>query len=242
MWHHYQSRREELVESETWLRRTIEIDPNYARGYMALARTLFGQCVFGWSVDVRSSRAEICSLAERAVSLDERDPYCHYALFAGNLMSGRHQAALAAAQRAIDLNPNFALGHLALGWVRIYIGHFNQALEPLLQSLRLSPHDPIAFVFMSRLALAHYHLKNYEEALHFGERALASRRNYFVLVVVIASLAMLDRLDDARPLVDEIRSLEPPDMKGYWQAVHPYADPAHREHLYVGLRKAGLKI
>lgn len=37
-------------------------------------------------------------------------------------------------------------------------------------------------------------------------------------------------------------SLESPDTKGYWQAVHPYSDPAHREHLYAGLRKAGIEI
>jgi TolB-like protein len=242
MWHHYQSTREELVEAEKWLRRAIEIDSKYARGYMALARVLFGQCVFGWSADVESHRAKICSLAERAMTLDERDPYCHYALFAGSLLSSRHQAALAAAQRAIDLNPNFALGHLALGWVRIYIGHFNEALEPLLQALRLSPQDPLAFLFMHHIALAHYHLGNYEEALHFAERALAIRRNHLVLVVVIASLAMLDRLEEAKPLVDDISLLEPPDVKGYWQAVHPYADPVHREHMYAGLRKAGIKI
>ena len=242
MWHHYQSTREELIEAEKWLRRAIEIDPKYARGHMALARVLFGLCVFGWSTDVESHRTEICSLAERAVTLDERDPYCHYALFAGSLLSGRHQAALAAAQYAIDLNPNLAIGHLALGWVRIYIGHFDEALEPLLQALRLSPHDPIAFLFMRHIALAHYHLGNYDEALHFAERALTIRRNYLVLVVAIASLAMLDRLDEVKPLVDEIAVLEPPDVKAYWQAVHPYADPTHRQHLYTGLRKAGIEI
>jgi adenylate cyclase len=242
MWHHYQSTQEELVEAEKWLRRAIEIDPKYARGHMALARVLFGQCVFGWSADVDSNRTEIGSLAARAVTLDERDPYCYYALFAGNFLAGRHQAALAAAQRAIDLNPNFALGHLALGWVRIFIGHFNEALEPLLHTLRLSPHDPIAFLFMHLIALAHYHLGNYEEALHFGECALATRRNLLVLVVVIASLGMLDRLEEARPLVDEVSLLGPPDAKVYWIAVYPYADPAHREHLYEGLRKAGVEI
>jgi adenylate cyclase len=242
MWHHYQSTREELLEAEMWLRRAIEIDPKYARGHMALARVLFGQCVYGWCSDIESYRAEIASLAERAVTLDERDPYCQYALFAGNFMAGRHQAALAAAQRAIDLNPNFALGYLALGWVRIFIGHFNQALEPLLHTLRLSPNDPIAFLFIHHIALAHYHLGNYEEALHFGERALVTRRNHFVLVVVIASLGMLDRVDDVRPLVDEASLLGPPDAKAYWAAVYPYADPAHREHLYEGLRKAGVEI
>jgi TolB-like protein/class 3 adenylate cyclase/Flp pilus assembly protein TadD len=242
MWHHYQMTLEEFVEAERWLRRAIEIDPKYARGHMALARVLFGRCVLGGSADIDADRAEICALATQAVALDERDPYCHYALFACHLLAGRHQAALAAAQRAIDLNPNFALGHLALGWVRIYIGHFDEALEPLLRAIRLSPHDPIGFLFLNRIALAHYHLGNYEEALHFAERAAAGRRIHIVLVVMIACLAMLGRLDEARALAAEIALLEPPDTAAYWRAVHPYAEPAHRAQLYDGLRRAGLDV
>lgn len=242
MWHHYQFTRDDFAEAERWVRQAIEIDPRYARGYMALARVLFGKCIFSWTTDVDAERLEILRLAERAVALDARDPYCQYALFAGAILSRNHQAALAAAQRAIDLNPNFAPGHLALGWVRIYMGNFDAALDPLLRALRLSPQDPIGFLFTSRIALAHYHLGNYEEALHFANLALASRRLHLVLIVAIASLARLGRLDEASALVGELPEVAPQDPAGYWGSVHPYADPDDRQHLYEGLRKAGLAL
>jgi adenylate cyclase len=242
IWYHYQLTREDLLQAEQWFQRAIEIDPKYPRGYMGLARVLFGRCLFGWSNDTFADRAKICLLAERAVALDDRDPYCHYALFAGSLLSAQHQAALAAAQRAIDLNPNFALGHLALGWTRIYLGNFSEALEPLLRAIRLSPNDPLTFLFTSLIALAQYHLGNHEEALYFAERALTSRRNHMVLTVVIACLVVLNQLKEAKSLLAEALANAPADPKGYWQAAHPYADPAHRDQLFASLRKAGIEI
>lgn len=242
IWYHYQSTSGDSIDAEKWLRRAIEIDPRYARGHMALARVLFGRCIFGWSRDVQSDCAEIGKLAELAVTLDPRDPYCHYARFAANLLAGDLPNALAAAQRAIDLNPNFALGHLALGWVRIYLGHFDEALDPLLRAMRLSPNDPLVFIFLSSIALAHYHLGNYEEALHFAERALAVRRMLLVLVVAIASLGMLGRTQEAASLAGDMASVAPADAGGYWKAVHPYVNQAHREQLYEGLRRARMSI
>lgn len=242
MWHHYQTNDEDLRQAEMWMRRSIELDPKLARAHMALARILFGRLLFGWSDDMARDLATASTAAERAVALDDRDPYSHYALFATSLLNRRHQNALAEAQRSIDLNPNFALGHLALGWVRIYIGHFGEALDPLLRALRLSPNDPMAFLFVSQIALLHYHLGNYEEAIHYAERARRVRRIYIVLRTLLASLGQLGRTEEAKDILVEMKRNEPVDMARYWSMTTPYADPAHRELLIDGLRKAGMQI
>jgi adenylate cyclase len=242
IWHHYQFTREDWREAERWLCRAIELDPKLARAHMALARALLGRCLWGWSDNIKRDVAAMGAAAERAVALDSRDPYSHYALFASSLCSGRHQLALAEAQRAIDLNPNFALGHLALGWVRIYIGNFPQAMDPLMRALRLSPHDPIAFLFLSLIGLANYHMGNYEEAAHYAERALSVRRLRLVLLVLLASLGQLGRTEEAQAVLTELTQMEPADAGGYWQVVHPYAQPADRAHFMEGLRKAGFEF
>jgi TolB-like protein/class 3 adenylate cyclase len=242
MWYQYQLSREDFRKAGRWYRRSIELDPTFHRAHMGLARSLFGTCVFGWSENFERDRGTLCESAERAVSLDDRDPYSHYALFACHLLFGRLQLALAEAQRVIDLNPNFALGHLALGWVRIFMGRFREALDPLLWALRLSPNDPIAFLFTNRVALAHYHMGNYEEAVHFAESALSSRRIHFVLITELACLGQLGRTEEAGLLLDEITRIEPADTDRYWEFSFPYADPTHRAHLIEGLRKAGTTI
>jgi adenylate cyclase len=242
IWHHYQLTKEHIEEAIRWQRRAIGLDPDFGRAHMALARVLMSKCQFGYSEDIARDEAALTAAASRALTLDERDPYSNYAIFFSHLVTRRHEAALAAAQRAIDLNPNFSFGFLALGWVRLYLGHFDQALDPLLRAIRLNPSDPLAFVSLSRIALVHYHLGNYQEALHFAERGLAVRRVHMVLAVAVASLGMLERGEEATPLLAEMTALRPPDFAGYWRFIHPHANPAHKEQLMDGLRRAGMAI
>jgi adenylate cyclase len=164
-WHFHQFTAADNLQAEQWLRKAIEADPTFAQGWMGLSRVLNASIWFNWSHDVDRERREGMAAAQRAVDLDDRDPYGFYAMTLHRLLSREQYKALEAAQRAIDLTPNFASGHFALGWARIFVGHFEQAKDPLLRAMRLSPHDPILFSYLNALALAYYHLAQYDEAL-----------------------------------------------------------------------------
>jgi pentatricopeptide repeat protein len=196
----------------------------------------------GWSGDLERDAAAMRTAAERAMALDDGDPYSHYMMSLAEMVAHRHRQALDEAQRTIDLSPNFALGHFALGWVRIFVGHFAEALDPLLRCVRLSPNDPMMFNFMGMVALAHYHLGSYEEAVYYAERALRSRRVHIVLRTLLAALGQLGRMEEAARILEEMQRLEPAEAALYWQLTTPYADPAHRAHYAEGLRKAGMAI
>jgi len=241
VWHFNQFALEHNGQAEFWFRRSIELDPALAQAHAYLARTLDTRIWWGWSRDIEQDLSDATSAATRAVALDERDPYTHYALFLVSLLARRHQQALREAQRAIDLNPNFSLGYFALGWIRIYLGHSAEAIDPILRSVRLNPNDRQAHALVSNVALAHYHQGNYEEAVRYAERALQSRRLPFELRTLIASLGQLGRLDEAGVVLAELERIELAEAKRYWEITIPYADPAHREHLLEGLRKAGLR-
>lgn len=60
------------------------------------------------------------------------------------------------------------------------------------------------------------------------------------MVVLAASLGQMDSGEDARHLIVELADNPPADPERYWRIIAPYADPAHREHLFEGLKKAGL--
>jgi tetratricopeptide (TPR) repeat protein len=166
-------------------------------------------------------------------------PSCHVRLSIISLMTRRHERALRAAQRAIDLNPNLALGHFALGETRLFMGQFGEALDPLMRCLRLSPHHPLASTFVSLIALAHYHLGNYKEAEHHSERALQKRRTYFVLRTLAATLGHLGRTEEARPVLSEMERIKPTNER-QWALISPYADPAYEEQILDSLHLAGL--
>jgi tetratricopeptide (TPR) repeat protein len=184
--------------------------------------------------------SEIYAAAARSVSLDDRDPYCHYAFCWASLLRQMHTQALAEAQRSIDLNPNFALGFFSLGLVRVHIGHFTEALDSLLRSLRLNPNDPQAGSFLSFVALAHYHQENYEEAVHYGELAVRARRPYLALRALLASLGQLGRVEEAQPFLREFISRQPKNPQRRFEVTTPYLDLKYRDHLAEGLRREGV--
>lgn len=240
--HHIQDTPERFAEAIGWHRRAITLDPNFSRAYMMLARTIYARCFAGFSDDIATDCAELCAAAENAMVLDNRDPYAHYVMCLAHLAQQRAALAVAEAQRAIDLNPNMALAHMALGWARIFIGNFPEALDPLHTALRLSPHDPLAYLFFNRIALAHYQVGDYDEALRNGQHALGLRRAYFNLLVVLASLGQLGRDDGVRQLVAEAERTAPKDLPGYWRFFAAFSQREHHAHFMDGLRKSGLSI
>ena len=242
VWHFHQHTLDDNMLAETWLRRSIELDPRLSQAHTYLARTLNSRIWWGWSRDIERDQSHVGTAAARAVAFDDRDPYAHYALFLASMLARRQEQALAEAQRAIDLNPNFALGYFALGWVRIFLGHFAEAVDPMLRSLRLNPNDPQRHTFINHVALAYYHQGKYEEAVRYAERALSGRRLPFILRTLLACLGQLGRTTEASRVLAELQRIELVDAEQYWEIINPYADPAHRAHFIEGLRKGGMHL
>jgi adenylate cyclase len=240
IWHHQQFARDENLEAETWLRHALVLDPNLALAHMCLARVLDTRIWWGWSEEIDKDIVDAWAAGTKAVGLDDRDPYSHYAHFLACLLTLRHAEALAAAQRAIDLGPNFALGYFALGWIRVYMGRSAEALDPMLRSLRLNPNDRQSEAFLGTAALAQYHIGNFEEAADYCRRALRVRRHSFVLRTLLASLGQLGCTDEAAAVLRELNEGKPRFAGRHWQITMPYADPGSRAFYMEGLYKAGL--
>jgi len=74
--------------------------------------------------------------ALKAVYLDERNPYSHYAFAIVSIFSGELEQAIRAARKAIEISPSFALGHLGLGMALVFSGRASEAVAPLEHGLR----------------------------------------------------------------------------------------------------------
>ena len=137
--------------------------------------------------------------ASKAVYLDERNPYAHYALAIVSNYSNQLDQAIKAARKAIALSPSFALGHLGLGMALLFSGRALEATAPLEQGLRLSPYDPQNFVWLNILALARLFAGQPEGALDAAVRAKQVRPNWWTtLEVLTCCYAALSRWDEAR--------------------------------------------
>jgi adenylate cyclase len=174
------------------------------------------------------------------VAFDSENPQAQYVLAQISHWAGDVRAAIAHASRAIELNANFALGHFYLGIGLSLDGRHEEALEAIETGWRLSPRDPRASTWLANKARVFYHLGRYAEAI---ETALSARRiqpHAYGALVLVASYAQLGRDEEARIALADIHSLSGGSAKTTRWYLDRYSDPAAREHMAEGLRKAGL--
>jgi adenylate cyclase len=237
-WHFHQFRREPVRRARELFRGALKIDPHLPEAYLWLGRVTGALVAYGWSDDRAADLREGCEAALKAVQLDERNPYAHYAVVITSVFSGALERAIQAAETAIKLSPSFALGYLALGFARLNSGKAIEALDPYERGLRLNPHDPQSFSWLQGFALAQYFAGHREAALQAATRALNIRPAWTpTLETMAVCCAALDRIEEARSYVAQMRQLE--------KSPDPYAQmKAHRPEwaaeMQSMLRKAGL--
>src|SRR5208283_3220028 len=73
---------------------------------------------------------------------------------------------------------NLANAHASIGNAKIYIGRAEETEAHVLEALRLSPRDTLAFVWMGMAGLAKNRLGSWEQAVAWYRRAIEANRNY----------------------------------------------------------------
>jgi adenylate cyclase len=237
LWHRLT--KETTIEARDLLQRAIDLDPKFASAYafMALAHEL--DYLNRWSPSPPRSREQAEEAATRAVALDDRDPWAHWALSFVNLYMRRHDEAISEAERAIVLNPNFAEAHVSLGEALHYSGRSEEALAYFDRAMALNPHFPDVLFHFQALAL--FQLGKYEKAVGLLKRRLTRNpRTDVSRALLAASYGHLGRLDEARAEWREALRVNPDYSLEYRRKVLPYKNPADFERVVDGLRKAGL--
>jgi adenylate cyclase len=242
LWHFWHFRKEDNDEAQAYFRRALAIDPQYAQPTAILAISILNAAFLGWTEDSERNYGEASSLAERAISLDPRYAMGHFALGAVCMWTGRCDHAITEFQEAISLNPSYAAAHVLLGQVYVYLGRHEEAIRLVEKGVRLSPKDPRLFQWLPALAGAHYQLGNYVEALEAGQRSWILNRKWPAgLRYVVASLAKLGRLDEARAALGELRLLNPEPAFVENNLRRLYKAPAAVDLILAGLRTAGFR-
>lgn len=173
-----------------FFREAAELDPMLPEAQIWRARVNAGLIAYGWSEDLHSDGREGLDAALRAIYLDARNPYAHYALAIVSAYTGRADQAILAAERSIELGPSFALAYLVLGMARLFTGDAVGALKPLAHGLELNPNDPQNAVWFSLLMLALFFSGDLQGALVTGYAALKARPDWPALLRIQACCHM----------------------------------------------------
>jgi tetratricopeptide (TPR) repeat protein len=157
------------------------------------------------------------------------------------LFAGAHAAAARAIERALTLNPNSAHAQMASAWLSCYRNEPDLAIEPLQRAMRLSPLDPLGYMFSAGLALAHMVGGRYATAIEWADRCLQEQpRLRVALRIRIASCAHLGRYSEARESLRQLLELQPELTLSLTRLQLPPVAPEVAALYVEGLRKAGL--
>lgn len=227
-----------LINARRLLKQALLIDPDYARAHAGLSNVYMSFWVHRW--DDECSWSESLDRSYRsaidAVRLGPNLPEAHIALGQSLTFLRQHEAAVAAVERAIQLNPN--LTSFRFSYILVLAGEAERAVELLQSHMRLDPfYQPNAPV---ALAYAHYMLEQYEEALpHLLEAAARAPKMAHCRYVLAMTYAQLGRIDEAKHEVAHALRLEPWYKISNSLTAAYFRYPEDREHLVDGLRKAG---
>lgn len=228
-----------FYDARRCLERSITIDPEYARAYAMLARTYAYTYVEPRNEEYVSpatlERADV--LARTAVQLDASLPQARTMLGSVLMFKRQHEEAIAEFEHAFALNPNFS-DH-GFGLCLVFAGQSGRAIEVMRASTRLEP-----FRNATRLAYtgnAYYMLGRYEEAVAPLRESARRMPNLRITPLwLAAAYAQLGRVDEARAAADEVRRIEPDFTIERWKPTAAYKKLEDAEHLFDGIRKAGL--
>jgi adenylate cyclase len=238
----YKRTRESLTEALLLARRAHELDPGYAPAMALIAGCTVPQQARGWIAASGPEVDEGIRMARQAIVAagDDHD-VIDMAGYALAFLAGDNDAALAAIDRAIVLNPNSAraLGHRAL--VLFFVNRPDEAIVAAQQAMRLSPLDPLAYIFYQAQANAHLIAGRYEAGLPWADRALRENAGAVALLTKLSLCGHLGRLEEASDCVSRLREVHPePTIAGVLRGLSKGRIPEVVARQTEGWRKAGL--
>ena len=138
LWHMYRFSKTDNERARHFFETAVRLDPTFARAYAGLSFTHFQNAFQGWAKrEPEIDRA--FETAGQSLMVDDRDPAAHWAMGRALWLRGRHDQSVVELEHAIDLSPNFALGHYTLAFVHSQAGDPDAAILSSDHSRRSEP-------------------------------------------------------------------------------------------------------
>jgi TolB-like protein len=239
---YYLRTKEAINEALPLFYKAIELDPDFASAYGMAAWCYAWRKINGWMTDRAREIAETERLARRAAASGPDDAValsrCSHALA---FVVGDLDTAATFVDRALALNPNLAGAWYASGWVRVWLGEPEVAIDHFGHALRLGTLDPHTIGMQAGTAFAHFLAGRYREASSWAAKAMWEQANYrTTLFIAAASNALCGHLDEAHKAIAHLRHLDPTLRVGTIRDWAQFRQQEHLQRFEEALRKAGL--
>jgi adenylate cyclase len=227
--------KKDYMEALDWLSQATKQDAAYGPALALSALYHMALSGNGWTDDPEAARQTAISLARRAVRNAGDD--------AGTLGRAAYtlarlgediDAATALIDRSLNLNPSFADGWRWSGWLRLWAGLPDVAIEHFEKSLRLNPRAPLGGTLMAK-GVAHFFARRLDQARTMLLLSLQQHPDWVPTNQFLAACyGHLGQLDEAKIIIERLRALTPVVVPtaDHWR------DPKQREFYLSGLRLA----
>jgi len=224
--------RDSLHRALDILGQAIERDPRYG---LALALAALCHHKLLDAGDGEMHRGLAVGLARRALQAAPEDPeVLALSAFVLGVRGEDFDVAISMVDRALTLNPSFALGWYWSGTLRAIAGEPDLALQHFDTFLRLSPRErPSAY--LTGIGMALFMKQQFEDAAAKLIESLERAPNFTIsLRFLAACYAHMGRLAEAREIVQRLLVITPVVVPGHLV----FRNPEQRELLLSGLRLA----
>jgi DNA-binding winged helix-turn-helix (wHTH) protein/Flp pilus assembly protein TadD len=228
--------------ARAFFERSIDLYPEYAPGYCALAWSY----MMSASIFSEMPITEGCNIGDslllKALDIDEENPEPHARLALSDLLKGNLDEALRRAGKVLDMNPACADALGVQGAGLVYSNRREDSRLALNKYLSLTPRDPARPIRLSQLATSHYLDENYEAAAAVAKDVVRRYPTHpMAYRWLAASLGKLGKSEEARDALKKLQQLSPASFEMYVKNRPHYCSIEHAPML-DGLRRAGLKF
>jgi eukaryotic-like serine/threonine-protein kinase len=185
-------------------RRALELDPNLALAWSALAECQVFRAIRGMAPPGETV-VEATAAANRALELDPSLGEAHASLGTIQMHSGDPAGGIRALRRAIELNPGLAIAHAMLARTLTSYERHAEAVDAVNVAVRL---DPLSTLIRAVVGDTYYFAREYEKSVFIYRMAIELDPRFDGAHTDLArALEMLGRFDEARAAYDQGRIL-----------------------------------
>lgn len=220
--------------------KAIEIDPDFASAYGAIALTYVDDYRRKWGDDPASAVDRAFEYANKAIAIDKSAAVAYVVLSYAHLYGRKEpEKAIKAARHAIKLYPNYADAYAIIGSAYSFTDRSADAIRINQHAMRLNPTS--SYIYYANLGRDYYFLNQPDKAIQSLEEAIFRNENYLnAHLYLAATYARLGQLNDATWEVEKILVIDPEFSLDYWSSTQPYRSKARLDRMITDLQQAGL--
>ncbi|WP_298260269.1 adenylate/guanylate cyclase domain-containing protein [Bradyrhizobium sp.] len=233
-----------MLQARSFFERALALDPGNVEAAVGIA-TVDTMSGFFFMTDERGDRfAASEAVLNKVLSSVPDHASAHLYLGFVQIHTHRISQGIAEFEQALAIDHNLAMAHGFIGQAKYFVGRGAETEAHIHEALRLSPRDTNAYVWLTIAGVAKLQLGADEEAVVLLHRAVDMNRNLPLAHFWLATaLAHVSRISEAQKAALAGLALDRTFTIARFRDNPATDSPAYlagREHIYEGLRRAGV--